>query len=811
MSATSIRVRMERGFERWGHFVIRQRWPAIVITLLLTALCMAWIPRLKVDNSTESFLHPDDPASMYYNQFRAQFDRDDRILIAIKSPKVFSLESLEKLRALHEELEAKSPYVEEIVSLVNARYTRAEGDEILIGELMEEWPTTQNDVDQLRQRVLANPLYRNVLISDDEQFTTITIKPFTYSTRGKNALQATDIESGFEENANAKQGEQEKAEILSEAEMTELVRAIESVLPRYAASDFQFYLAGGPIITDRVNTRMFSDVSRFLTISMLFIVGLLFLIFRQWVAALAPVLIVAFSVLATFGLMVVLKIPGSISLQILPSFLLTVGICDSIHILTIVYQRLNFGDSREEAIVYALGHSGIAVLMTSATTAVGLASFITAELAPISHLGIIAPIGVMLAFLYTVVLLPALLSIFPLKAQRQFSESAQERSRLVHALTALGDFGTKYSKTVIAGFALLLAISLAGATQARFSHSVLMWFPEQDPLRVAMDTLDESLRGTASIELILDTGKPQGLKDPATLRKIESAMQFAEGLERGPLFVGKAMSIVDVVKELNQALHENDPAHYVIPDNRDLITQELLLFENSGSDDMEEIVDSEYRVARVSLRVPLTDAMLYQDFVAELQSGVEKILGAEIKVHATGLVDLLTTTFANVVRNMARSNLIAFLLITPMMVLLVGHWRRGLLSMIPNILPVVVVIGVMGWFDIPFDAATTLIGAIIIGLSVDDTIHFMYKFQRYSEQTGNTELAVQKTIETTGAAMFFTSVVLCGGFFVFLFAYLKNGQNFGLLAGIAIIVALLADLVFSPAALAAWGGESVKK
>ena len=268
------------------------------------------------------------------------------------------------------------------------------------------------------------------------------------------------------------------------------------------------------------------------------------------------------------------------------------------------------------------------------------------------------------------------------------------------------------------------------------------------------------------------------------------------------IFVGKTVSIVDIVKETHRALNENRESHYVVPQDRRVLAQELLLFENSGSDDLEDVTDSLFRKARLSLRMPFVDGMLYAGFIAELEAGLAEILGPDIQFHVTGIGSLFSRTFSVVNVSMATSYALALLIITPLMVILIGDLKRGTAAMLPNLIPIYATLALMGWLDIPLDNSTLLIGCIIIGLAVDDTIHFMHRFHRYYDETDDAREAVRRTLETTGSAMLFTTLVLASGFFVVSFAYMQNARDFGLLAGFATLVAFLADVTIAPALMA---------
>jgi predicted RND superfamily exporter protein len=786
------RARIESAFDGWARFVVRHRWWIAGAMLLVTAGLGSQVAHLRVDNSEQAFLHEDDTERMRYDRFREIFDREDRIAVVLHGSDVFDLGFLERLRALHRAIEEEVPFVEEVTSLVNARNTRGEEDRLIVEDLLERWPTTPAELEALRSRVMTHPLYAGQLISKSGEYTMISVKPFTYST-----LQDSEAEiiAGFDSSGP---GAEATPEYLSEEESRQLVLAMRSVVERFEADNFQIYLTGGPVFEDGLNGSLQRDVAIFLPLSLVVIVGLLGALFRRVSGVLIPLTVVIGALVSSMGLMAVLDIPFSITLNILPPFLLVVGVADSVHVLVIFYQRLAAGDVSEDAIAAALRHAGVPVVMTSLTTAAGLSSFRVAALAPIAQLGVIAPAGVLLAMLYSLLLLPALLAIFPIRARAARGHEAQAR-RLGSGLAALGDFAARHSVPVLVVTAALLGIAADGVSRVRFAHDALRWFPEDDPMRVASELVDRELGGASGLEVVVDSGSPGGLRNPELLGRIDRAMRFVETLEVGGRPVDKALSLVDIVKETHQALNENQPAYYAIPDDPALLAQELLLFENSDSDDLDDFTDGSLRLARISVRTAWVDAMRYPDFVAQARAGMEGALGNEASIELTGGAVLFTRVFRAVILTMARSYVFALLVITPMLVLLVGDWRRGLAAMVPNLVPIYLVLAVMGWADIPLDASTLLIGGILLGLVVDDTIHFMHRFNRYFDETGDPRLAVRQTLTTTGTALLYTTLIISMGFAVFWAAYLNNTFWFGLLASLSAVLAFLADIILGPA------------
>ena len=262
--------------------------------------------------------------------------------------------------------------------------------------------------------------------------------------------------------------------------------------------------------------------------------------------------------------------------------------------------------------------------------------------------------------------------------------------------------------------------------------------------------------------------------------------------------------------EIHRALHENKDEYYRVTTNDALIPQEFLLFQNSGSDDLEDFVDSSFSQARITFKLPWMEAGEYAEISDKLTNILKEGLGDDVEITVTGMVPLFQRTLSAAMSSMAISYAIAFVLIAIMMVLLLGSVKIGLISMIPNILPIIMTLGFMSMVNMPLDMFTMLVGAIVIGLSVDDTVHFFHNFAKYHHQGYSTKESVEKTMVGTGRALVATSVVLSLGFYVYMFASLSNLINFGILAGGAITIALISNIILGPALLTLITKEDTK-
>ncbi len=797
-----IRDRIENGFERYGRAVARRPWAAIAACALLAVSLAAYVPLLEFDTSTEQMLRPNDPIRLRYEAFREQFGRDELIAVGIAGPRVFERSFLERLAALHRDLEHDVPKLVEVRSLINARDVRGEAQQLVVEDLLAEIPHSDAELAALEARVLASPTYRDLLISRDGTFTLIAIETEAYS-----SFAEQDALAGFDQAAEPGAGPSAKRRFLTGEENREIVEAVRAVTARHAAPGFEIYTAGTPFMITRITELMQSDMQRFVALSLLSISVLLYFLFGSWAGVLLPLLVVASSLLALLGLFPLTGQRITPPAQILPTFQLTVGVAYPVHFLSIFFKALREGATRADAMVHSLGHSGLPIVMTALTTMGGMASFATAALQPLAMLGYLVPAGVVLAVVFSLVLLPGLAMVIPLRAST-VDRSEGRNTRIDRLLLACGRISLRHRIPLIAGTLLACALSVWVATRLSFSHNPIEWLPEGDPLRRATELVNEKMGATTTMDVLVSTGHENGLYEPAVLDGIERVRAFAEAYRDPLVSVRRATSLADVVKEIHQALHENRPEFYAIPRERKLVAQELLLFENTGADDLERITDTAFSTARVTLHMPFIDANAFARLVGELEARLPELLGDGAQGVITGLVGMMSRTIHAVTLSMAWSYLTSLLVVTGLMIVLIGNLRGGLVSMLPNLAPILFMHALMAALEIPLDMFTLMAGSTALGLAVDDTIHFIHVYRREVEHCGDPEEAVRRTLTSTGRANLIACVVLTTGFFIFLASSMQNLAAFGLLTGFAFLAALVVELLVTPALLvtAAVGG-----
>jgi predicted RND superfamily exporter protein len=800
--AGGLRDRVEQAFEAWGRIVVARPVPILLASLSLVLLSVAGLPRVFVDVTFEAFLNDDDRVRVAYESFREQFGRDERIIVAIERNEsagvegVFDLDFLERLRALHEAIEERVPYLVEVTSLVNARDTRGEGDTLVVEDFLDPWPSDLEQLAERRARALSNPLFRNNVLSADGRVATVVLELQLFSSIGPEA----EALGGFDEIPLAGK-ERGPPPLLTGSETQELVEQLRDVISEFETADFVIHAAGAPVLLQTLSASMARDMPRFIALAILSIGLLLSLLFRRVIAVVAPLAIVALTVASTLGLMGWSRTPIHVPTQILPTFLLAVGVGDSVHLLSIFFERIRMGDNRANALSHALGHSGLALVLTSLTTAAGLASFVTAAIAPVAVLGVLAPAGVMIALFLTLTLLPAILAIAPLGSPGGHMATDGENA-IDRLLAGFGRFATHRPWWVVGVSITLALVAGVGASRLALSHDPIGWLDPENSLVADTLFIDEKLGGSMSFEVLLETEDMGGIRRPQVLAKLDALGESFERQMRDGLSAGQTISLADVVKEINRALNADEPEAYVIPGDPMLIAQELLLFENTGTDDLEDMTDSQYTMARMSVRMPWRDAVRYTTFFDLAQADTGAALSDVGQASLTGVLALLVRAISAVVTSIAESYLLAFAVITPLMVVLLGNWRMGLLAMIPNALPILLTLGVMGVFGFPLDTFSLMVGGIALGLAVDDTIHFMHHYRRYRSRGMDFDSAITATLHTAGRAMLITTIVLSVGFLGFVLSSMNNLSNLGGLVAFAITSALFADVLLAPALLA---------
>ena len=754
---------------------------------------------IELDPEMESFVSPTSDIRVDYSAVKEAFGRNDIVMLGLQGD-VLSASFMASLQQLHTRLEDELPYVDDVTSLINAPFQQGSDNSLLVVDLVEELPSLEADFKQLEQRIQNSTLASTILVNDARTMALVMIEPATYD-YGEQNQDSEDFDSAFEDAfsddafstvAFEAPQEQQNLPLVTQFQLMDMIKEVELIMADYP--QLSPILAGMPALNVALESTMKSEMAFFLRLTVALIVITLLLFFRQLAAVIAPVVALLSGLLLTFAVFVLAGQKIQIPLILLPTFLLAVTVGDAVHLLTHYYQFIRKGQLKPQAIHNAIKNTAIPMLLTSLTTAGGLLSLSVADVVPIKNLGIYAAIGVMLAFVLTITIVPALLMLLPQAAVKPLEND----DRLSELMTFLSKVSWQYGGKIAVLWLIGSMLAFTQIVKLNFSHDPLNWMPASLPIVQATQVIDDQLSGTMTMDVVFDTGEPNGVKQLAFLTQLASWQESLESYSKGNVEVKGVNSIIDVIKESNRALQGGGVEHFSLPKTQSLINEELFLFENSAPEQLYQLVDSDFQKTRMTLILPWSDLMFYEGFVAELQAQGVALFTDHASVNVSGLIALLAGTMTALVYSAAFSYVIAAVVIGLMMMLLLNSIKLGVVAMIPNVAPIVIVMGLMYPLGIELDMLTILVATIAIGIAVDNTVHFTHHFRRGIEQGHALKQAMDDAFSGAGKALLTTCVVLAAGFYVFLFSDVSSIFNLGFLCGTSFVLAMLSNFTLTP-------------
>jgi len=783
--ATDFASRLNRAFARLAGWSFDHRGWVSALALVLLGGSMALASRAQVDSSFEAYFDAEDPVFLTYENFRADFGSDEIAYVLYQAPDAefgpWNLEIMRKIVDLTETLENEVPFIYEVRSLANAELMVGYEDGIQIRKLYDDFPESQEELLKLREAYLAKPMMVGGILSADAHYAAIVIEMDRTSTDPLDEIRL-DPEGGDElENLYPQVTDNAIAEILTR--------------PEYAGIDFDY---SGDVPLNAIYNVIIAEESALLgAITSLMIALVLLVSFRSLVGVIAPVFIVQMCVMATVAFVVLVGWQLDLSFSSIPTLLTAIGVAHSVHILSAFRQHFPELGDRREALVRTLYLVGTPCLLTSVTTAVGFGAMSFVPIKTIAHMGTYSAFGSLMAFILSVTVLMALLS-FGRRTPRQAPSVVSQPALIAKMnvfLTATHSFVIARRRGILAASGLLFVVSVLGLTKMEVDANMLDDLSDSVPLKMSTLRVDEVMGGLTNLILLFDGGKPGSIKEPAVLEEIDRIQAWANQQD----LVKKSYAITDIVKDLNQTFHAGDPSFHKIPETRNLIAQYLILYESAGGAEADNYVSSDYQRGSLELRLRLGLTSEISGLANDLQ---EEISGSPLiasKMEMTGIGALWLKLLDYIVSSQIQGFLIAFSSIEIMMCMLLSSVKTGLISMIPNLVPVFLTLGAMGWFGIELDYSKAGIAAVAMGIAVDDTIHLVLRFRHEFRECGNYSEALRRSLREVGRALVITSVALVAGFQILLLSMLDSQATQGILLSTTIVTALIADFLLMPA------------
>lgn len=827
--------RLNELFEMVPDLLRKNRFLWWGVMILLTVFLSFGISRLKFDMTLDSWFDNDDPIKVAQNHFKALFGSDEAIFVVYKTKDgdVFSEKSLHLVRELRLELlDERSKrklgeegegllHIKKIDTLESAKVLDIKGDTLISRPLVDkEIPVTEDEIKKLRRRALEEPDFPLAYFSKNYQYGGLIIKtdlgttPISQESETSEALtDSEDVEMDFEsededismEVDETMESEPVVFEPVDMADYVNVMTEVDKILnqPKYQ-EHMEFYPVGNaPLMFEMM--KMLNEIAFFYLGMLLIIMGLLWFLFRSASAIVWPVCVV---VLATVWMLGILGWAGitlttMVSLTII--LLLAVGVADSVHILSGYLFFRREGETHEQALRFALRKSGLACLLTSVTTMMGMLVLVMTPINQIGNFGYSSALGVGLAFFFTVFLLPLMLDLWHPGPPKEKAESKEKikKPKVQRWLEAVLPIVEKRPVSIILLFMAVLVVCVYGTTQVKVDSNNAESVREGHPIRIAYDIVDQHMMGVQNLEILIDMGERDALKEPKVLKAIEQLQITLE--QKYPDMVVKTSSLTNVVKNASKTLNEGREEMYQIPDRRDVLEQTLFLFNNASPEDRELVVTDDYGTTHISVQLFNRGSYEYIPFFRAVEKDMDHLFAPlrsdypDMKASLSGSLALIMELTDYISWSQVKSFSMALGMISLLLIFIFGSLRVGLLSVFPNLIPSLLTFGLMGLFGIPLDSDTLMIAPVVIGISVDDTIHFIthYRSEIFSGKT--TLEALQHTIKEVGQAIFYTTLTLGFGFFILSFSSASGLAKSGFFGALAIFTALICDLFLLPA------------
>ncbi len=752
--------------EAYGRWVVRWRWPVLLVSLLIFAGSIVGATRIVISADNDVFFDEDNPQLLALEQFEETYIKEEGILfvIAPDDKNVFSRETLAAIEWLTNEC-WQIPYCVRVDSLTNYQNTYAEEDDIVVESLVVNAPDlTDADLIRIREVALSEPLMVGRSLSPEGHVATI------YAVMELPGL-----------------NQDERVESLSM--MNELVAELKENFP-----GIQVYLNGGAVTAQKFNDFTNRDMATLVPLMYLVILLLIPLALRSVVASIAASTMILLSVGTAFGLTGWSGMLFTAPSAAMPHMVMSLAVADCIHILVVLLNEMRRGKEKHEAIVESIRVSLGPVFLTSFTTAIGLLSMNFSPVPPIRDFGNSVTLGVMAAFFFSVGYLPALVAILPMRVKAKTSTT----QGVAH--NPLGRFVVNNrSMLLVAGALMTIGLALM-VPRNEFKNNWTKWFDESTEFRQDLKFIRENLSGANTMEFSLGAGESSGISNPEYLAKLD---EFANWIRTQPS-VDHVMSYTDIIKRLNKNMHNDDDAYYRIPESRELAAQYLLLYEMSlpYGNDLNNQINVDKSATRLTVLTDNVDSselnMMRKSYEKWLRDNAPEAMWAE----ATSDSVMFASIAENTIKSLVISVPFALILVSLTLLIAFRSLKFGLLSMIPNLTPLIMAYGMWGMMVGRINFGLACVAGLSIGIVVDDTVHFMSKYLRGRREHGySSEEAVLYAFDSVGRAMIITSVVLVCGFMVLAMSLFRFNSNMGMLAAITITFALLSDLLFLPPVL----------
>jgi hydrophobe/amphiphile efflux-3 (HAE3) family protein len=736
---------------RW---VVRYRWAIVVLFTLVTAVFVPPLRQIQLDTEMKNQLPPDLPTRQHLAEIEKTFGGTDMAMIVLETDDVLKTSTLERLKELSARF-SKIPEFDGVLTLFTAKDLRGDMGEMIVEKAVEKMPKDDEQREKLRERLKQNPLVYKNLVSDNFRHSVLIgfLKPNS-----------------------------------SDQEIVEKLRKLIEEVP----GPEEAFVGGMPVTRVSLTQDMRRDMRTFLPIGLAIMVVFLLVSFRQVRGVVLPFVMTVMAIIVSMGIIPLLGWKVHTVTILLPVILLAVANDYGIHLLA-RYQEDNTAESTLDS--HGLARSGVVeltrpVLATGITTVFGMLCLLSHMIIPAKQLGVLAAVGVAFAMVGSIVFIPALLAILP-KAKPIAGKAKAADGPLERLLAVTARWVSRSPKSILAGSVVVCVAMGIGTALIVVDTNPMSFYQKSEPIWRSTNVLNQHLGGWAGVSVLAEGD----IKDPKVLQRIDDLEQH---LKKHPS-VGGTSSIAGVMRKMNQVMNEGDPAFDKVPESRELVAQYLLLYSMSGSeDDFKKLVDFEYKHAQVIAKVTDSGTKAATEVIDYTKAYLAKDPGGPFKMVG-GFLDVMADMVHHIVWGQVVSMLLAAVAVALLVSLLLRSLYAGALSVFPLLLALMMVFGVMGLTGIELNLVTALLSSIMIGVGVDYSIHFLWRYRDERAAGLDPVGAVERTLTTTGRGIVINGLSVVVGFAILVVSAFSPVRFFGVLVAISIGASLIGALVVLPA------------
>ena len=734
-------------------------WLVIAITIVISVLFfVAMKKNTRMETDLDKYMPEKHPAFVYSDKAEEWFGINDGIIFAIENKNgIYNTETLDTLKQLTKRLQKLDEIIKaDVTSLYTADNIVGTEDGMDVKRFFKKVPKTDSLLKVLQQNVKSNEMVYGRLVSTDETVTVVI------------------------------------AEIRDSVFSQEFYNEILEIATSYETEDIKIHVAGRPIVEGTMALLGPADMKKMVPIVLLVITLVLFLTLRSVKNTLLTMSVVFFSVLWTFGLMAAVGVPIYAVSTMIPVMLIAIGVADGIHLYSHLqlFLRKNPTATKKEASVDMLKNMWKPVAMTSITTAVGFVSLLTSQVYPIKYFGVFTAFGVLMAMVFSLLIIPAGIMIFGLPKMKKVKKEVVEKSGLAYKFASII---IKRKSISIVVTALIIVASIFGMQKIWINSSFLEKFETDSEIVLTDKFINQHFGGTTTLNLILDADDNLDAFKDGKILKLVDKMQ--SNVETELDVVGNSFTLTDYIKRMNKVMNADKEEFNTIPESRNMIAQYLLLYEMSGDpENLNKVVDYDYTKLNITYQLKSDNSKAINSAMDIMKNYEDefKEMGVTMQYAGSGYKGLVFTDL--ILEGQIMSLILTLIIVVILLSFMFKNIWIGLIGAVPIIITAAISFGIMGFLNIPLSTTTALLSSIAIGIGIDYAVHFIEQYRKNAKNSDNKLLASQKTMAHSGRAILFNAIVVISGFLVLLFSVFPPNRQLGALVSLNMFTSFVGTL-----------------